>query len=100
MNKIKILICDDHTVMRQGTCKLFEQEPDFKVVGEAGDGEEAVKLATELMPDIVLMDIAMPKMDGIAATRKIVSELLTESEEIVEIREGKRRKIGIIRHGS
>jgi len=74
MNKIKILICDDHTVMRQGTCKLFEQESDFKVVGEAGDGEEAVKLATELMPDVVVMDIAMPKMDGIAATRKIKAE--------------------------
>jgi DNA-binding NarL/FixJ family response regulator len=74
MNKIKILVCDDHTVMRQGTCKLFEQESDFKVIGEAGDGEEAVKLAIDLMPDVVLMDIAMPKMDGITATRKIKDE--------------------------
>ncbi|MCJ7523501.1 MAG: response regulator transcription factor, partial [Dehalococcoidia bacterium] len=62
---------DDHTVLRQGTRKLLEEEPDMKVVAEAVDGEEAVRLTTELKPDVVLMDIAMPKMDGIAATRQI-----------------------------
>lgn len=71
MDKIRILIADDHIVLRQGTRNLLEQEADIQVVGEAGDGEEAVMLATELLPDVVLMDIAMPKMDGIAATKEI-----------------------------
>lgn len=74
MEKIKILIADDHTVLRQGTRKLLEQESDLKVVAEAGDGEEALKLAAELMPDVILMDIAMPKMDGITATKRIKAE--------------------------
>lgn len=71
---IKILIADDHTVLRQGTRKLLEEEPDMDVIAEALDGEEAVRLATELKPDVVLMDIAMPKLDGIAATRQIKNE--------------------------
>ncbi len=74
MNKIKVLIADDHTVLRQGTRKLLEQELDLKVVAEAGDGEEAVKLAAELLPNVILMDISMPKMDGIAATKQIKTE--------------------------
>ena len=69
--KIKIIIADDHTVLREGTRKLLEEEPDMEVVAEAYDGEEAVLLATELKPDIVLMDIAMPKLDGIVATQQI-----------------------------
>jgi len=69
--KIKVLIADDHTVLRQGTRNLLEQEPDLQVVGEAADGEEAVRLAAELKPDVILMDIAMPKLDGIAATKQI-----------------------------
>lgn len=74
MEKIKILIADDHAVFRQGTRRLLEDEPDLEVVGEAGDGEEAVTLATELGPDVAIIDIAMPTMDGIAATKKIKSQ--------------------------
>ena len=71
MDKIKILLVDDHAVLRQGTRNLLEQEPDMQVVAEADDGEQAVQLATELKPDVVLMDIAMPKVDGITATKQI-----------------------------
>jgi len=69
--KIKILIADDHAVVREGTRRILEQEPDMEVVGEAGDGEEAVNLATSLKPDVAIIDIAMPKLDGIEATKRI-----------------------------
>lgn len=71
--KITILIADDHVVFRQGTRNILEMEPDLEVVAEAADGEQAVALAMELNPDIAIVDIAMPGMDGIAATKKIRS---------------------------
>ena len=71
MDKIKILIADDHAVVREGTRLILEHEQDLKVVAEAGDGEEAVELATRFKPDIAIIDIAMPKLDGIEATRQI-----------------------------
>lgn len=71
MDKIRVLIADDHTLVRDGTRRILEAEEDMDVVGEALDGEEAVQLAKELKPDVVLMDIAMPKVDGIAATKQI-----------------------------
>jgi len=71
MTKVRILIADDHTVLREGMRNLLEQEKDFKVVGEAGDGEEAVRLVSKLKPDVVIMDIVMPKLSGIEATRLI-----------------------------
>jgi NarL family two-component system response regulator LiaR len=71
LRKIRILIADDHAVVREGTRRILEQEPDMEVVGEAGDGEEAVNLATNLKPDVAIVDVSMPKMDGIEATRRI-----------------------------
>lgn len=62
---IRVLLVDDHTVMRAGTRRILEDEPDLIVVGEAGDGNEALRLAEEDLPDVVLLDIAMPNMDGI-----------------------------------
>ena len=71
MKKIKILIADDHAFVREGTRRILEQEPDLEVVAEAGNGEEAVALASELKPDVAIIDVAMPKLDGIEATRRI-----------------------------
>ncbi len=71
MDKIKILIADDHALVREGTRQILEQEPDLSVVAEAGDGEEAVRLAGIFKPDVAIIDIAMPKLDGIEATKQI-----------------------------
>lgn len=71
MDKIAILLADDHVLVREGTRELLEREKDMLVVGEAGDGEEAVSLTAELHPDVVIMDIAMPKLNGIEATKRI-----------------------------
>ena len=67
----RILIADDHAMLREGMRNLLEKEKDFELVGEAADGEEAVRLACELKPDIVIMDIVMPKLNGVEATKQI-----------------------------
>lgn len=71
MNSIRILIADDHGIVRKGLRLQLEQHPQFKVVGEASDGRDAVRLADELKPDVVVMDIAMPNLNGIQATAQI-----------------------------
>jgi len=70
--KIKVLLVEDHMITRQGVHRLLE-ESDFDIVGEAGDGEQAVKLAVENKPDVIIMDIALPKLNGVDATRQIKS---------------------------
>ncbi len=71
MSTISIVLAEDHLITRQGTRRILEDEKDFKVIGEAGDGEEAVQLVTDMQPDVVIMDIAMPRLNGIEATRQI-----------------------------
>ncbi len=75
MEKIRILLADDHDLVREGTRQLLERESDLEVVGEAGDGEEAVRLTQLLQPHVVIMDVAMPKLNGIEATQRIKSQL-------------------------
>jgi DNA-binding NarL/FixJ family response regulator len=72
---IRIVIADDHSVVRRGLRMFLKQDPELDVVGEAANGDEAVRLARQLLPDIVLMDLLMPVMDGIAATALIRREL-------------------------
>ncbi len=71
----RVLITDDHGVVRQGLRMFLSLDPDFEVVGEASNGEEALAMARDLEPDVVLMDLLMPVMDGISATEKIRAEL-------------------------
>lgn len=75
MEKIKVLLADDHTVVRQGLRVLLEAEPDIAVVGEASNGREAVQMTKKLLPDVVVMDIAMPCLNGLEATRQIAKEV-------------------------
>ncbi|MBC8492447.1 MAG: response regulator transcription factor, partial [Chloroflexi bacterium] len=74
MRTIRILLADDHVMLRQGTRELLEREEDLEVVAEAGDGEEAVQLAVSRHPDIAIMDIAMPRLNGIEATKQIKAQ--------------------------
>src|SRR6185369_2320109 len=71
MGTLRILLADDHTVVRQGLRKLLEERPDWEVIAEAGDGREAVRLAEQHKPDVAILDVAMPLLNGIEATRQI-----------------------------
>jgi DNA-binding NarL/FixJ family response regulator len=74
IRKIKVLLADDHTIVRQGLCALLEATPDIEVVAEAADGRMAVKLAKELQPDVVVIDVMMPLLNGLEATRQILRD--------------------------
>jgi two-component system, NarL family, response regulator LiaR len=79
---IRILLADDHVMLRQGTAELLRREPGLDIVGEASNGEEAIKLAEELHPDIVVMDVRMPVLSGVEATR-IIRESLPDVQVLV-----------------
>jgi len=72
---IRVLLADDQRLVRTGFAMILEAHDDVQVVGEAADGHQAVELARQTRPDVVLMDIRMPRMDGLAATRQVVGEL-------------------------
>ncbi len=75
MKKIKIVIADDHKITRQGLRSLLEKEPDMEVVAEAEEGRTAVRLAAEIKPDVIIMDVSMPDLNGMEASRQIVNKL-------------------------
>ena len=71
MKKIKVVIAEDHTIVRKGLCALLQGEPDIEVVGEAENGREALRIVERLLPDVVVMDIAMPGLNGLETTRQL-----------------------------
>ena len=75
MQKTRVLVVDDHTIMREGICALLKLATDIEVVGEAANGREALDMAKQLTPDIIVMDIAMPVMDGREATRRLTKDM-------------------------
>jgi DNA-binding NarL/FixJ family response regulator len=75
MSPVRILLVDDHALFRSGVASLLAGQPDFEVIGEAGTGEQGLELARDLLPDVILMDVSMPVMGGLEATRRIKAEL-------------------------
>ncbi|MFE7467921.1 response regulator [Streptomyces sp. NPDC057499] len=75
---IRVVVAEDQSAVRAGLVLILRSAPDIEVVGEAGDGEEAVRLARELRPDLVLMDVQMPRLDGVSATARVVAERLAD----------------------
>jgi two-component system response regulator NreC len=72
---IRILLADDHAMVRQGFRMILSSQPDMEIIGEAGNGREAVEMSQKLLPDVIVMDVAMPELNGIEATRKITAAL-------------------------
>lgn len=98
--KIRVLLADDHVVLREGMRNLLQKEPDLEVVGEAGDGEEAVNLAAALQPDVAIMDIVMPKLSGIEATRRIKEVSPSTAVLVLTAYEDDRYILGLLEAGA
>ncbi len=98
--KIRILLADDHKIVREGLRTLIEKQPGLEVVGEANSGRMALKLARELKPDVVIMDITMPDLNGIEATRQIHSEIPGVKVIALSMHSDKRLVAGILMAGA
>ena len=100
MSLIKILLADDHPMLRQGIRHRLEQEPDLEVAGEAGDGEEAIRMARELTPDVIIIDIGMPKINGLEATKQIKAENPAISILVLSVHDEEEYIIGVLEAGA
>jgi DNA-binding NarL/FixJ family response regulator len=100
LNNIKILIADDHPMVRAGLKHSLSIEPGFEIIAEASDGEEALRLSLELMPDVAIIDIAMPKMNGIDVTKKIKQTFPQIAVLILTIYSDKEHILGTLESGA
>src|ERR1043165_4763280 len=97
---IRLLVADDHNLFRQGLVSLLRSEPGFEIVGEAVNGKECLQMVLELRPDIVLMDLKMPVMDGVEATRRIIEALPEARIVVLTASEQDQDLLGAIRTGA
>ena len=95
---ITVLLVDDHALVRRGFRRLLEDEPDIKVIGEAGNGREAVELTSQLRPKVVVMDYAMPELDGVQATNEIRRQ--TPESSVLMLEHARGRKLSTECNGS
>jgi DNA-binding NarL/FixJ family response regulator len=100
MERIRVLLADDHALFREGLAGILNAQPDFQVVGEASDGLEALVKARELAPDLILMDIGMPGCDGLEATRLIKRELLAVTIVVLTVRDDEEKLFEAVRSGA
>jgi DNA-binding NarL/FixJ family response regulator len=97
---IKVLIADDHQIMREGLRSMLEKEPGITVVGEAEEGRTTLRLARELTPDVIIMDVAMPDLNGIEATRQIAAEFPTIKVIALSMHDDRRFVLSMIKAGA
>jgi len=100
MSRIRILLVDDHDLFREGLAGIISTQPDLQVIGEAGDGLEAIVKARELKPDLIMMDIQMPGCDGLEATQKIKRELPDTVIVMLTVRDEEEKLFEAIRSGA
>lgn len=99
-SKTRIMLADDHPLLRQALRDVLEKQPDFEVIAEASDGEEAVKLATEMLPDIVIMDISMPTLNGLEATKQIKASNPSIAVLVLTVHSDSEHILSILRAGA
>lgn len=100
MSKVRVLLADDHLILKEGIRALLEKEEDIEVVGEASEGEEAVARTRELLPDVVVMDIAMPKMNGLEAADQIRTAMPSVKVLILTMHEDEQYLAGMLKAGA
>jgi len=98
--RIRIMLVDDHALLRKGLANLLRAEPDFDVVGEAGDGLEAIAMALDLRPDIILMDVRMPRINGLEATPRILETLPAVKIVMLTVTEDEDAVFGAVKSGA
>jgi DNA-binding NarL/FixJ family response regulator len=99
-SKIRVLLADDHAVLREATAELVDHQPDMVVVGQAGTGQDTLRLVEQLRPDVVVMDIAMPRGNGLDATRRIASEYPNSRVLVLTAHEDREHVIPLLEAGA
>jgi NarL family two-component system response regulator LiaR len=100
LTKIKVFLADDHIVLREATAELVNNQPDMIVVGQAGSGEETIRLVAETRPDVVVLDIAMPRLDGLQATRQILQDNSKTRVMVLSAHQDARHVISLLEAGA